>query len=108
MEKLRYISSETYVEGVIVEIHDGAFVIDLKGRLGQFKIPSRMLITDYEPKIGQEVGFMLSYPEVLSPEPNPEYVANILREKEKFARIEAKKRENLKKQLLEEIANEGK
>ncbi|WP_300279239.1 CBO2463/CBO2479 domain-containing protein [Peptacetobacter sp.] len=103
MEKLRYISSETYVEGVIVEIHDGAFTIDLKGRLGQFKIPSRMLITDYEPKIGQEVGFMLSYPEVLSQEPNPEYVANILREREKFARIEQTKRENLKKQLLKEI-----
>lgn len=83
MEKLRYISSESYFEGVIVEIHDGAFTIDLKGRLGQFKIPSRMLITDYEPKIGQEVGFMLSYPEVLSPDPNPEYVENILREQKK-------------------------
>ncbi len=56
--------------------------IDLKGRLGQFKIPNRMLITDYELKIGQEVGFMLSYPEVLSPEPNQEYV-EILGEKKK-------------------------
>lgn len=108
MEKLKYISSESYIEGVIVEIHDGSFTIDLKGRLGQFKIPSRMLITDYEPKIGQEVGFMLSYPEVLSPEPSAEHVANILREREKFARIEKTKRENLKKQLLKEIEEEAK
>ncbi|MEE0451995.1 CBO2463/CBO2479 domain-containing protein [Peptacetobacter sp.] len=108
MEKLRYVSSESYFEGVIVEIHDGAFTIDLKGRLGQFKIPSRMLITDYEPKIGQEVGFMLSYPEVLSPEPNPEYVANILREEKKKAEIQARTRENLKKQLLKEIEEESK
>ncbi|EQH27570.1 hypothetical protein GSQ33_17835 [Clostridioides difficile] len=52
-----------------------------------------MLITDYELKIGQEVGFMLSYPEVLSPEPNQEYVENIRREKEKQAEMQSKQEE---------------
>ena len=67
-------SSEKYYEGVIVDVEGGAVTIDLKGRLGQFKIPNRMLITDYNPQVGQEVGFMLSNPEVLRPEPNEEYI----------------------------------
>lgn len=90
MDRLKYISSERFYEGVIVEIHGGAVTINLKGRLGQFKIPNRMLVTDGEPLIGQEVGFMLSYPEVLSPEPNHEYVENLKREKEKQAEMQAK------------------
>jgi len=40
--------------------------IDLKGRLGQLKIPRRMLISEYEVEVGQEVGFVMSYPEVLT------------------------------------------
>ena len=40
-------SSEKYYEGVIVDVEGGAVTIDLKGRLGQFKIPNRMLITDH-------------------------------------------------------------
>ncbi|MGL4797418.1 MAG: CBO2463/CBO2479 domain-containing protein [Paraclostridium sp.] len=83
MDRLKYISTERMYEGVIVEITDGGVTIDLKGRLGQFKIPKRMLITDYELKIGLEVGFMLSYPEVLSPEPNQKYVDIIERNKNK-------------------------
>lgn len=50
MDRLKYISTERMYEGVIVEITDGGVTIDLKGRLGQFKIPKRMLITDYELK----------------------------------------------------------
>ncbi|KPI47174.1 hypothetical protein KW94_17715 [Clostridioides difficile] len=93
MDRLKYISSETFYEGIIVDIKGGGVTIDLKGRLGQFKIPNRMLITDYELKIGQEVGFMLSYPEVLSPEPNQEYVENIRREKEKQEEMQSKQEE---------------
>ncbi|HCJ5033249.1 TPA: hypothetical protein NUH97_003780, partial [Clostridioides difficile] len=52
MDRLKYISSETFYEGIIVDIKGGGVTIDLKGRLGQFKIPNRMLITDYELKIG--------------------------------------------------------
>ncbi|KDR93862.1 hypothetical protein SAMN02745945_01056 [Peptoclostridium litorale DSM 5388] len=73
MDRLKYTSTERMYEGVIVELTDGSVTIDLKGRLGQFKIPKRMLISDYELKLGLEVGFLLSYPEVLGPEPNEKY-----------------------------------
>lgn len=66
-----------YFEGVIVELKDGLVGIDLKGRLGHFRIPKRMLITNYELKLGQEVGFMLSYPEVLSDSINEKYLESI-------------------------------
>lgn len=65
------------MQGIIVEIQDGAVGIDLKGRLGYMKIPMRMLITDYSLKLGQEVGFKMSFPEVLSEEANEKYVSNI-------------------------------
>lgn len=75
MDKLKYISSESYVEGIIVKVTDGGVTIDLKGRMGELKIPLRMLVTDYPLECGQEVGFMLSYPEVLGPEINENYQA---------------------------------
>lgn len=65
------------MQGIIVEVHDGAVSIDLKGRLGFLKIPMRMLITDYPLKVGQEVGFKMSFIEVLSEEANEKYVSNI-------------------------------
>lgn len=71
------------MQGIIVEIQDGAIGIDLKGRLGYMKIPMRMLITDYPLKIGQEVGFNMSFPEVLKEEVNSKYVDNILRKNRK-------------------------
>ncbi|MDR1773527.1 MAG: hypothetical protein LBR30_01455 [Clostridioides sp.] len=81
MDRLKYISSERMFEGVIVEITDASVTIDLKGRLGQFKIPHRMLIAEDTLKLGQEVGFLMTYPEVLGPEPNEEYLRNITNEK---------------------------
>ena len=100
-EDLRYMSSEKYYEGVIVDAEGGAVTIDLKGRLGQFKIPNRMLITDYNPQVGQEVGFMLSNPEVLRPEPNEEYIRKMngqrkIEEKKKFENLT-----RLEKSILE-------
>ena len=71
-----------YMEGVIVEVHDGAVGIDLKGRLGFLKIPMRMLISDYEIKVGQEVGFNMSFIEQLGPEVNEKYISNIQKHKE--------------------------
>lgn len=91
-EKLKYASTERVFEGVIVELTDASVTIDIKGRLGQFKIPLRMLISQYEVKIGQEVAFLLSYPEVLSEEPNEHYVSAI----------------NNTKQLQEDIKNKNK
>lgn len=97
MDRLKYISTERMYEGVIVELTDGGVTIDIKGRLGQFKMPLRMLITDYELKLGQEVGFMLSYPEVLSPEPNQKYVENIERENKRREEIKKLNQEKLDK-----------
>jgi len=83
MDKLKYSINPGYFEGVIVEIKDGLVGIDFKGRLGHLRVPKRMLITDYELKIGQEVGFLMSYPEVLGEEINEKYVENIKRDQEK-------------------------
>ncbi|MGX7029892.1 CBO2463/CBO2479 domain-containing protein [Vagococcus zengguangii] len=74
IEKLKYISTERMFEGIIVEFSDASVTIDIKGRLGQLKIPRRMLISEYDIKVGQEVGFMMSYPEVLEEEANEHYV----------------------------------
>ncbi len=65
------------MQGIICELHDGSVSIDLKGRLGFLKIPMRMLITEYPLKLGQEVGFRMSFLEVLSENPNDKYVSNI-------------------------------
>ena len=93
-ERLKYISTERMYEGVIVELTDGSVTIDLKGRLGQLKIPRRMLISEHDLKIGQEVGFMMSYPEVLSEEPNAHYVQAIeASAKRRQAALKAKENE---------------
>ena len=65
MNKLKYASSERMFEGIIVEVTQGSVTIDIAGRMGQLKIPLRMLISDNQPEIGQIVGFLMSYPEIL-------------------------------------------
>jgi len=77
MDELKYMHTSRMYEGIIVELTGGGVVIDLKGRLGQLKVPKRMLICDVEPQVGHEVGFMLSYPEVLSTEVNEDYLKTI-------------------------------
>lgn len=74
---MKYIDEVRYLEGIIVEISDGAVGIDFKGRMGLLKIPMRMLITDYPLEVGQEVGLNMSYIEVISPVPNDKYVSNL-------------------------------
>ncbi len=74
---MKYIDGVRYLEGIIVEVSDGAVSIDFKGRMGFLKIPMRMLITDYPLEVGQEVGLNMSYVEVLSPMPNDKYVSNL-------------------------------
>ncbi len=76
IEDLKYGDKIIYMEGIIVKVTDGAVGIDLKGRLGYLEVPMRMLITDYEIKCGQTVGFNMSFPEQLSPEVNETYVSN--------------------------------
>ena len=76
-DKLKYGDKILYIEGIIVEVHDGCVSVDLKGRLGYLKIPMRMLISDYEIKVGQEVGFNMSFIEQLGDEINEKYISNI-------------------------------
>lgn len=78
----KYTDKIIYMEGIIVEVQDGAVGIDLKGRLGFLKIPMRMLISDYEIKVGQEVGFNMSFIEQLSPDVNEKYISNIQKRQE--------------------------
>ena len=78
----KYTDRLIYMEGIVVEVHDGAVGIDLKGRLGFLKIPMRMLISDHEIKVGQEVGFNMSFIEQLGPAVNEKYVSNIQKHKE--------------------------
>ena len=89
-ERLKYGGKIIYMEGVIVAVDDCSISIDLKGRLGFFKAPKRMFICDTEPKVGQEVGFNMSFPEQLGPEINEKYVSNI--EKERRKQDEMRKR----------------
>lgn len=77
MGELKYGDRIIKMEGVIVEVHDGCVAIDLKGRLGYLKVPMRMLITDYEIKVGQEVAWNMSFVEQLGPEINDKYVSNL-------------------------------
>ena len=79
---MNYIDNARYMEGIIVEISDGAVSIDFKGRMGFLKIPMRMLITDYPLQVGQEVGLSMSYVEVLREEPNEKYVSNLSKKNE--------------------------
>lgn len=80
---MKYQDKINYFEGIIVEFDDGSVTFDFKGRLGYMKLPRRMLITDYELQIGQEVGFQMSFPEVLQEEPNEHYRFNILKRSNK-------------------------
>jgi hypothetical protein len=86
---MKYGDKIIYMEGIIVRITDGAVGIDLKGRLGYLEIPMRMLITDYPIKLGQEVGFNMSFIEQLSDEPNETYVNNQINKKRAAEQIQA-------------------
>jgi len=58
---------QTY-QGTIVEITGGSVTIDIDGRLGQLKLPLRMIINDKPLESGQIVRFVMSYPEIISEE----------------------------------------
>ena len=77
MADLKYGDRIIKMEGVIVEVHDGCVAIDLKGRLGYLKVPMRMLITDYEIKVGQEVAWNMSFVEQMGPQVNEKYISNL-------------------------------
>ena len=70
------------MEGVIVEVHDGSVAIDLKGRLGHLRIPKRMIISDYDLAVGQEVAWNMSFIEQESAEVNERYLETIAKAEE--------------------------
>ena len=70
------------MEGVIVEVHDGAVAIDFKGRLGHLRIPKRMIISDYDLEVGQVVAWNMSFIEQESPEVNERYLETIRHSRE--------------------------
>lgn len=92
-DKLKYASTERVWEGIIVEHNDASVTIDIKGRLGQLKIPMRMLISEHEVKIGQEVAFLMSYPEVLDPEPNEDYANAVYNTKKLQEEVQNRKKD---------------
>ena len=65
------------MEGIIVEVHDGSVAIDFKGRLGHLRIPKRMIISDYDLEVGQEVAWNMSFIEQESPDGNERYLETI-------------------------------
>jgi hypothetical protein len=65
------------MEGVIVEVHDGSVAIDFKGRLGHLRIPKRMIISDYDLEVGQEVAWNMSFIEQESAKVNERYLETI-------------------------------
>jgi ABC-type transporter lipoprotein component MlaA len=93
-DKLKYASTETVWEGIIIEITGASVIMDLKGRMGRLEVPKRMVITQYELKVGQEVAFLMSYPEVLSEQPNEKYLGalNAYHERMKIIQEETKQR----------------
>lgn len=70
----KYIDKVNYYEGIITEVHDGSVALDIKGRLGSIRIPKRMIISDYELKVGQEVAFNMSFIEQVSADVNEHYI----------------------------------
>lgn len=90
MHRLKYVSSEKMFEGIIVDFDDGSVTMDLKGRMGQLRVPRRLLVTDYPLKLGQEVGFLMTYPEVLGPDADEEYAKLAKRQLEIKRKIEGK------------------
>ncbi|HKL11249.1 MAG TPA: CBO2463/CBO2479 domain-containing protein [Clostridia bacterium] len=98
MDRLKYASSESFYEGIVVDFSDCSVTVDFKGRMGQIKVPRRMVISPVELMRGQQVGFMMTYIEVLDSEPDEEYARSAVRQ------LEAKRsaEENYKKHIQSE------
>lgn len=65
------------MEGRVNYISDGATGLELTNCKGEFRFPMRMFLCDYEIMDGQPVGWTMSMPKQLRPEPNEKYVSNL-------------------------------
>ncbi len=50
--------------GTIKEIKDGEFVVQISSRMGILKLPSRSLICERRPEVGDKVKFLMSFVEL--------------------------------------------
>ena len=66
MQTLKYGNKIIYMEGIITEVHDGGIAANLNGRLGSLRVPMRMVISDNKLKIGQKIGFNMSFIEQIN------------------------------------------
>ncbi|MGM9661960.1 MAG: CBO2463/CBO2479 domain-containing protein [Oscillospiraceae bacterium] len=51
--------------GVITAVSDGEFVVQISSRMGILKLPSRSLICEKQPKVGDKVKFLMSFIELV-------------------------------------------
>lgn len=51
--------------GTITAISDGEFVVQISSRMGILKLPSRSLICENQPKVGDRVKFLMSFVELM-------------------------------------------
>ncbi len=79
------------VYGTISEVHDGCVGSEFENGLGRFKVPMRMMITDYYPEPGQNVGWKMSTIKQMGPEVNDKYVSNLDVYNRRQAEMRAKK-----------------
>lgn len=78
------------VEGRINRKDDCAAGIELVNCKGSFVFPMRMFLCDYEIVEGQPVGFCMTPPKQLRPEPNTKYISNLDTYKKRQAEMQAK------------------
>ena len=75
---LRYGKSVNYYEGIVVEDRGDVVTLDVKGRLGYMELAKDMFIAEHPFKLGQVVGWKMSFLEQLPTNANDEYVSGVM------------------------------
>ena len=76
-ENLNYGNKVNYYEGVVVELKDGIVAVDVLGRLGYFEVPETEFIAPAPLKVGQTVGWKMSFFEQLGEDVTEDYTSGI-------------------------------
>ena len=74
---LNFGSKVNYYEGVVVELKDGMVAVDVLGRLGYFRVPETEFIAPAPLKVGQTVGWKMSFFEQLGPNAGSDFVPGV-------------------------------
>lgn len=75
---LKYGNSVNYYEGVVVEDRGDIVTLDVKGRLGYLELTKDMFIAEYPFKLGQVVGWKMSFLEQLPGDAGDSYVRGVM------------------------------